>query len=258
MRPAWVYWSYTPSWIGWCPIGYYQHATGPIADKMVHGADGGGSRIPYFRRASRHLEGRPAGLELRPRKPDRQAPRPVADIARGERLSSPARRDGDRLHGAPPDRDRAPPPLRRPCATPSGRSPKVARHGSALPVSEGLTAILGATEPHAGRRAGASAVHPSPSARGDSDAAIVRFGSLAAPSRRRVQPPEDDLPRRRPPRDLAGEDDWRTATLEGPRHPGRGQRCTPPSTRCSTTAGAPRPRPRRATSAASGRADGSN
>jgi hypothetical protein len=21
--PAWVYWSYTPSWVGWCPIGYY-------------------------------------------------------------------------------------------------------------------------------------------------------------------------------------------------------------------------------------------
>src|SRR5512143_193398 len=21
--PAWVYWSYTPDWVGWCPIGYY-------------------------------------------------------------------------------------------------------------------------------------------------------------------------------------------------------------------------------------------
>ena len=28
--PAWVYWGYTPSYVGWCPIGYYSHF-GPYA-----------------------------------------------------------------------------------------------------------------------------------------------------------------------------------------------------------------------------------
>ncbi len=42
--PAWVYWNYTPSWIGWCPIGYYGGYYGGHG-----GGHGGGAAEPYAR-----------------------------------------------------------------------------------------------------------------------------------------------------------------------------------------------------------------
>ncbi|HYN44190.1 MAG TPA: DUF6600 domain-containing protein, partial [Thermoanaerobaculia bacterium] len=46
--PAWVYWSYTPSWIGWCPIGYYGGYYGDYGGGC--GGDcGGGHPDPYAR-----------------------------------------------------------------------------------------------------------------------------------------------------------------------------------------------------------------
>ncbi len=43
--PAWVYWSYTPSWLGWCPIGYY----GGYYGGHHGGGNGDGHPGPYGR-----------------------------------------------------------------------------------------------------------------------------------------------------------------------------------------------------------------
>jgi hypothetical protein len=42
--PAWVYWNYTSSWVGWCPIGYYGEYYGGY-----YGGQGGGDPDPYAR-----------------------------------------------------------------------------------------------------------------------------------------------------------------------------------------------------------------
>ncbi len=47
--PAWVYWSYTPSWVGWCPIGYYGGYYGGHHGGGHGGGAGDGHPGPYAR-----------------------------------------------------------------------------------------------------------------------------------------------------------------------------------------------------------------
>jgi hypothetical protein len=47
--PAWVYWNYTPSWVGWCPIGYYGEYYGDYFGGGCGGDCGGGDPDPYAR-----------------------------------------------------------------------------------------------------------------------------------------------------------------------------------------------------------------
>jgi ferric-dicitrate binding protein FerR (iron transport regulator) len=82
--PAWVYWNYTPEWVGWCPIGYYstyyRHARAVV---------GGPSPLIYP-----HLRGHVAVGQIDPRGWHYVAARrlgvrldPERDIVRGDRVS---------------------------------------------------------------------------------------------------------------------------------------------------------------------------
>jgi len=85
--PAWVYWNYTPDYIGWCPIGYYgyydtyyRHTRTWFGDRSGHGG------YP-------HLAGRVDVTRIDPRGwnyiPSRRAGSrldPIRDIVRGDRV----------------------------------------------------------------------------------------------------------------------------------------------------------------------------
>lgn len=65
--PAWVYWSYTPSWVGWCPIGYYGGYYGggygePYARSRRKGSGAEGGTLAYP-----HLRGRVDVTRIDPR-----------------------------------------------------------------------------------------------------------------------------------------------------------------------------------------------
>jgi hypothetical protein len=135
--PAWVYWNYTPDWVGWCPIGYYatyyHHA---------HAVVGGPSPLIYP-----HLRGHVAVGQIDPRGWHYVAARrlgirldPARDIVRGDRVSF---RPGEIsvVASAPLRFERGSSPvasiqeaIRRIPITESGTPP-----GS---VNEGLTAVL--------------------------------------------------------------------------------------------------------------------
>ncbi len=83
--PAWVYWNYTPDWVGWCPIGYYatyyRHARSVV---------GGPSALTIYP----HLRGRVAVAQIDPRGWHYVAARrlgvrldPARDIVRGDRVA---------------------------------------------------------------------------------------------------------------------------------------------------------------------------
>lgn len=59
--PGWVYWSYTPSWVGWCPIGYY----GGYYGGAYGGHHGDGYPAPYPR-SQRHRQGAERGTHAYP------------------------------------------------------------------------------------------------------------------------------------------------------------------------------------------------
>jgi ferric-dicitrate binding protein FerR (iron transport regulator) len=134
--PAWVYWNYTPEWVGWCPIGYY--ATYTRHARVV----GGPSPLIYphlrghvavgqiDRRGWHYVAARRLGVRLDP----------ARDIVRGDRVSF---RPGEIgvIATAPLRFERGSSPaasiqeaIRRIPITQSGTPP-----GS---VNEGLTAVL--------------------------------------------------------------------------------------------------------------------
>ena len=82
--PAWVYWNYTPEWVGWCPIGYYS-----MYDRHARAVVGGPSPLVYP-----HLRGHVAVGQIDPRGWHYVAARrlgirldPARDIVRGDRVS---------------------------------------------------------------------------------------------------------------------------------------------------------------------------
>jgi hypothetical protein len=82
--PAWVYWNYTPDWVGWCPIGYY-------ATYYRHGRSVVGGPSP---RIYPHLRGHVAVGQIDQTGWHYVAARrfgirldPVRDIVRGDRVS---------------------------------------------------------------------------------------------------------------------------------------------------------------------------
>ncbi len=85
--PAWVYWSYTPGYIGWCPVGYYGYYDNYYrSTRLWWGQDAGGGHTP-------HLRGRVDVTQVDPRgwnyvAAGRLGGRldPSRDIIRGERV----------------------------------------------------------------------------------------------------------------------------------------------------------------------------
>lgn len=85
--PAWVYWSYSPGYIGWCPVGYYGYYDNYYrSTRLWWGADAGGVHTP-------HLRGRVDVTQIDPRgwnyvAASRLGGRldPSRDIVRGERV----------------------------------------------------------------------------------------------------------------------------------------------------------------------------
>jgi hypothetical protein len=82
--PAWVYWNYTPDWVGWCPIGYY-------ATYYRHARSVVGGPTPHI---YPHLRGHVAVGQIDPRGWHYVAARrlgvrldPARDIVRGDRVS---------------------------------------------------------------------------------------------------------------------------------------------------------------------------
>ncbi|HQR47400.1 MAG TPA: FecR family protein, partial [Thermoanaerobaculia bacterium] len=70
--PAWVYWSYTPSYVGWCPMGYY----------------GRGVRIPHHRVSAVEVsQVDPRGWNYAPLPRIGRHLDPARDILRSDRLS---------------------------------------------------------------------------------------------------------------------------------------------------------------------------
>ena len=135
--PAWVYWNYTPDWVGWCPIGnyatYYRHPRSVV----------GGPSPPIYP----HLRGHVAAGQIDPRGWNYVAARrlgvrfdPVRDIVRGDRVTF---RPGEIgvIATAPLRFERGSSPaasiqeaIRRIPVTESGTPP--------TSVNEGLTAVL--------------------------------------------------------------------------------------------------------------------
>ena len=49
--PAWVYWNYTPSYLGWCPVGYYGYYDNYYRSTRTWFGDGRGLTYPHLRGA---------------------------------------------------------------------------------------------------------------------------------------------------------------------------------------------------------------
>jgi hypothetical protein len=88
--PAWVYWNYTPDWVGWCPIGYYI-PIGYYAPPYRHKGTVGGGPSPLI---YPHLRGHVAVGQIDPKGWRYVAARrlgvrldPARDIIRGDRMS---------------------------------------------------------------------------------------------------------------------------------------------------------------------------
>ncbi len=137
--PAWVWWSYTPTWVGWCPLGYtgghgngspwaYRAAGGLARLPRVGGRvdvtriDANGWNYAPLNRIGRHLD-------------------PSRDIVRGERL--PVRAGTTAIVSTVPLRIErsgvsAPAAVRQVLR----REAEAAGPRSSMPVDEGLTALL--------------------------------------------------------------------------------------------------------------------
>lgn len=217
--PAWVYWSYTPTWVGWCPIGYYSHDGHRSPRTSAEG--GGGSRFPHLRGRVDLTRVDPRGWNYAPASRIGKHLDPSRDITRGERL--PLRPGDTAIVSTAPLR------TNRGAAAPAAvrdairRVAEGARHESALTVSEGLTALLGRDR------------NLTPGAEQELRQSIapLRLEETAAPrSSDVVLSPHRldggfDRPRTPsrgdgPPRDLRGEEDWRTTALKTRGTPGAG------------------------------------
>lgn len=84
--PAWVYWNYTPGWVGWCPVGYYGYFDTYYRQSRL--VVGGGSPAIYP-----HLRGRALISQIDPRgwnyvSAARLGARfdPAREIVRGDRM----------------------------------------------------------------------------------------------------------------------------------------------------------------------------
>jgi hypothetical protein len=141
--PAWVYWSYTPGYIGWCPVGYYGYYDNYYrSTRLWWGTDSGGVHSP-------HLRGRVDVTQVDPRgwnyvAANRLGARldPSRDILRGDRV--PFRPGETAFIASNPlriDQASGPAPLavRQAIRRITDASSRVA--GAPAP-SEGLTAIL--------------------------------------------------------------------------------------------------------------------
>jgi hypothetical protein len=82
--PAWVYWSYTPDWVGWCPIGYYstyyRHARTVVGGPkpVIH---------PHLRGHVAVAQIDPKGWHYVPARRLGVRLDPARDIVRGDRMS---------------------------------------------------------------------------------------------------------------------------------------------------------------------------
>jgi hypothetical protein len=138
--PAWVYWNYTASWVGWCPIGYYgyyetyyRHARGIV----------GGAKPRIYP----HLRGRVATAQIDPRGWNYVASvrlgvrfDPARDVVRGDRV---AFRPGEIgvIATAPLRVERGSSPITS-IQEAVRRVPAAENATRPAPVSEGLTAVL--------------------------------------------------------------------------------------------------------------------
>ena len=138
--PAWVYWSYSPSYVGWCPIGYYGHAD-DRSTRNPRGGDGGAHRIPHFRGRVDLTRIDTRGWNYAPSTRLGGRLDPSRDILRGEHVpfrpgetgiisTSPLRIEKGSAPASVAVRDA----VRKISQSPVSRNP--------LPVNEGLTAIL--------------------------------------------------------------------------------------------------------------------
>ncbi len=194
--PAWVYWSYTPSWTGWCPMGYYQHPRHHRVNKTVYGADGSGSRIPYFRGRVDISKVDQRGWNYAPSTRLGSRLDPSHDIVRGERLSF---RPGETgiISTAPLRIEKGSGPASAAVRDAVGKISGSPVSRSHLPVNEGLTAIL---------RRDASLT---PAAEQELRRSLVR---LSARETFRPVSPESLLQATVTERPAVWTDDWRTST----------------------------------------------
>lgn len=149
--PAWVYWSYSPSYVGWCPIGYYGTGRGR-SDRSPRGGDGS-HRIPHLRGRVELARVDPRAWNFAPLPRMGSQLDPSRDILHGERL--PIRPTDTAVISTSPlriERGRGPAPAAvrealRKVAEPAGP-------GGGVPINQGLTAFLrrdGALTPAAER-----------------------------------------------------------------------------------------------------------
>ena len=141
--PAWVYWSYTPGYIGWCPVGYYGYYDNYYrSSRLWWGLDAGGGHGP-------HLRGRVDVTQVDPRgwnyvAAGRLGSRldPARDIIRGERV--PFRPGETAFIATNPlriDRGASPAPVAVQQAVRRMTGAASPRSGAPAP-SEGLAAVL--------------------------------------------------------------------------------------------------------------------
>ncbi|MGE5345255.1 MAG: DUF6600 domain-containing protein [Acidithiobacillales bacterium] len=137
--PAWVWWSYTPTWVGWCPIGY---------------AGGRGNGSPWAFRAAGGLARLPRvggrvdvtridanGWNYAPLNRIGKRLDPSRDIVRGERLPVPAGATAI-VSTIPLRLERSGTPTPAAVREVLRREAEGAGPRSSLPVDEGLTALL--------------------------------------------------------------------------------------------------------------------
>lgn len=85
--PAWVYWSYTPGFIGWCPVGYYGYYDNYYrSTRLWWGGNGGGAHTPYLRGRVDVTQVDPRGWNYVPAGRLGSRLDPARDILRGERV----------------------------------------------------------------------------------------------------------------------------------------------------------------------------
>ncbi len=137
--PAWVWWSYTPTWVGWCPIGYTSgHGAG---SPWAYRAAGGLARLPRVGGRVDVARIDAYGWNYAPLNRIGGRLDPTRDIVRGERLPLPA--GATAIVSTVPLRiersgARAPMAVREVLR----REAEAAGPRSSVPVDEGLTALL--------------------------------------------------------------------------------------------------------------------
>ena len=137
--PAWVYWSYSPSYVGWCPMGYYGHGYGRPNRSPREGD--GSYRVPRFRNRVELAQVDRKGWNFTPLKRMGGHLEPSRDIVPGEKL--PIRPMDTAVISTSPlriERGGGPAPASVRDALRKVSEPAVP--GSAAPVSLGLTAFL--------------------------------------------------------------------------------------------------------------------